>query len=122
MPHSHKGYMQWTPDKIRRWADSAGAGVSLFINKIVETCGHKEHAFRMCLGVMHLSKRYSHERLENACSIALSAESYKYRTLKAILKNRMDENTAIEQNREPSSDIIIHKNIRGNSFYAGCDL
>ncbi len=122
MPHSHRGYMQWRPDKIRRWADSAGPNTSLFINKIVETCSHKEHAYRMCLGVMRLSKRYSSERLENACSIALSAESYRYRTLKAILKNRMDENAAIEQNKEQSSAIIIHKNIRGNSFYAGCDL
>jgi transposase len=122
MPHSHKGYMQWTPDKIKTWADSAGVNTSLFIDKILEHSTHKEHAFRMCLGVMSLAKKYKPERLENACLIALSIESYRYRTLKAILKNRMDENAAIEQNKEQSHSIIIHKNIRGNSFYAGCDL
>ncbi len=132
MPHSHKGYIQWTPDKIRRWADKSGENTSLFIDKILESCNHKEHAFRMCLGVMSLAKKYTGERIGKACAIALSVESYRYRTLKSILTNRMDENRTIDQSRadamhllqdkEHSADVIMHENIRGNSFYVGCDL
>lgn len=122
MPHSHKDYVKWTPDKIRCWANSAGTNTSLFIDKILKTCAHKEHAYRMCLGVMNLSKKYEPERLEDACLIALFSKSYRYRTLKAILKNGMDKNMEAVIKHKEYSNIIVHDNIRGNAFYAGCDL
>lgn len=51
---------------------------------------HPEHAYRACLGLLSLSKRYGNARLEAACTLALSLGTCKYTHIRDILLNRRD--------------------------------
>jgi hypothetical protein len=64
---------------------------------------------------MRLAKSYGDERLEAACHRAVTIGSYRYKSVKSILKSGLDqaELPAPKKEREP----IAHANIRGPEYY-----
>ena len=46
---------------------------------------HPELGYRSCLGVINLEKKYSSERLENACHRALEIGGISFQSVKSIL-------------------------------------
>jgi hypothetical protein len=63
---------------------------------------------------MRLAKRYSPQRLENACTRAVSIGAYTYRSVESILKKELDR-----QPLQPSAEAgsVVHQNIRGQHYY-----
>jgi transposase len=85
------------------------------MEKIMESRRHVEQGYRTCLGILRLSKRYSPQRLENACKRALLIGGISYRSVRSILETNLDSVKDVEQESEGSS--IIHENIRGRGYY-----
>jgi transposase len=85
------------------------------MEKIMESRRHVEQGYRTCLGILRLSKRYSPQRLENACKRALLIGGISYRSVRSILETNLDSVRDVEQESEGSS--IIHENIRGRGYY-----
>jgi hypothetical protein len=72
-------------------------------------------AYRACLGLLRLSERFSPERLEKACIIALSAGATRYQQVESILKKKLD---TIPHSHDQSEPLISdHENIRGSNYY-----
>ena len=65
--------------------------------------------------MLMLAKKYSAERLQNACSRALLGTRVNYTMIKNILKNGLDKQTSLFDN--PVSAIAQHENIRGRDHY-----
>ena len=74
MPPEHQFYSQWSPERFLRWAQEIGEQTAELISRVLNTRKHPEQAYRSCLGILGLAKRYSPERLEAACQRANAAD------------------------------------------------
>jgi len=103
----------WNENRICEWAKKIGPNTLMVIEKIIASVKIKEQSFNSALAVLKLSKVYSAERLENACSYALSQFSIpRYNHINAILKIKQDANLKAEQNIDTSSGYV-----RGADYY-----
>jgi transposase len=114
MPPEHQFYSQWSPERFLRWAREIGEQTAELISLALDARGHPEQAYRTCLGILGLAKRYSPARLEAACRRANAAHICSYRGVNNILKNQLDQ-----QPLEPQADQSLppHENIRGKNYY-----
>ena len=115
MPSNHREYAEWNPDRIVRWAGSTGPNTAKAVHLILNRHVHPEQAFKSCMGVISLGKKYGPDRLESACARAVSFGCPTYRSLKSILQTKLDtaQLPAAEQDRQ----IPDHSNIRGAGYY-----
>ena len=114
MPPEHQFYSQWSPERFLGWAQEIGQQTAELISRALDTRRHPEQAYRTCLGVLGLAKRYSPERLEAACQRANAAGIRSYKGVHNILKNNLDQ-----LQLEPASNtpLAAHENIRGENYY-----
>lgn len=114
MPKAHREYAEWTPQRIVAWAAETGTATAQVVEVILSRKTYPEQAFRSCLGVISLAKRYTKERLEAACKRALSIKGVNYRSIKSILENNLDQKPLPQQ---PELLPVTHENIRGAEYY-----
>lgn len=115
MPKSHQQYLEWTPSKIINWATKNGPQTGQIVAGIINSRRHPEQGFRACMGLMRLGKRYSPQRLENACARAISIKSYSYKSVDSILKKGLDKLPL--QLDQSEKEPIDHNNIRGKKYF-----
>ncbi|MBN2258865.1 MAG: IS21 family transposase [Anaerolineaceae bacterium] len=114
MPPAHQKYQERSPERFIHWAQNIGPHTTLLIQAVLDSRQHPQQAFRSCLGILNLTKRYGVERLEAACRRALPADILSYKGIKNILDAKFDQ-------IEPDESIIViptgHANIRGQAYY-----
>ncbi len=115
-PPNHRQYLEWTPDRIIRWAKAIGPSTAATVAAIMESRAYPEQGYRSCLGLMRLGKTYSNERLESACARAVQCKVASYKSVLSILKNGLDRQPL---DPEPSSVVhnVSHINVRGAGYY-----
>ena len=116
MPSSHREYAEWSPQRLTRWASSAGPNTQKMVEMILARREHPEQAFKSCMGVMSLGKRYGVERLEAACGRAVIIGGASYRSIKSILDSKLDT-VALPAPGEAIRQIPNHSNIRGAAYF-----
>ena len=116
MPKSHQRYLEWTPSRLLHWAEKIGPKTGQLVTHIMQNRPHPEQGFRSCLGIMRLASRYSPQRLEAACTRALSIKTYSFKSVESILKNGLDQQPLLfdAPDHRPSAQ---HSNIRGKHYY-----
>ncbi len=114
MPPEHQFYSQWSPKRFLRWAGEIGEQTAELISRALDARRHPEQAYRTCLGILGLAKKYSPARLEAASRRANSAGIRSYKGVNNILKNKLDQLPL-----EPETEIPLppHENIRGPTYY-----
>jgi len=114
MPPSHQKYHEWSPDRFTRWAETIGPHTAQLVQALLASRKHPQQAYRSCLGILRLAKRYSEERLEAACRRALPAGIHSYKGVKNILDAKLDQ----VEPEEPATVVPTdHENIRGKTYY-----
>lgn len=115
MPLNHQKYLEWTPERFKRWAAKIGPETAILTELILLKRAHPQQAYRTLLGILRLGKSYGDNRLEAACKRALHINALSYRSIESILKNGLDQKPLPETNskKEP----VKHKNIRGAAYY-----
>lgn len=115
MSPAHRKYSEWSPDRFLRWAEKIGPHTAQLAEAVLASRRHPQQAYRSCLGILHLSKRYTDERLEAACRRAFPAGIRSYKGIKNILDTKLDQ----LQPEEPiTAALTTHANIRGQSYYS----
>jgi transposase len=114
MPKAHQKYLEWTPSRIINWAGKMGPSTQRMVTEIMQRRTHPEQGFRSCIGIIRLAKRYTPQRLENACKRAVAFSAFNYRSVESILKKGLD-NQPIETEQRNSA--AVHTNIRGAHYY-----
>jgi transposase len=117
MPHRHRNFLEWTPERIKRWGEKIGSQTKLLMEAIMEHRVHPEHGFRSCLGIIRLAKLHSPERVEQACSRALELQAYNYKSVKSLLENKLEN----VHPKLKEKIIPLHDNVRGRSYYGEAD-
>ena len=116
MPKAHREQVEWTPERLVRWAGETGSATAAVVETIMATRSHPQQGFRACLGIMRLGKSYSKERLEAACWRAMALDACGYRHIQSILKHDLDRRPLPEVS--PPDTKIKHDNIRGPGYFA----
>jgi len=115
MPSSHRRYADWTIERIRREAAGIGPSTALLCDLILEHRPHPEQGFRACLGIVRLTRPFGPDRVEAAATRALEIGARTYGSVKSILDNNLDRQTA--HRRAADGPAILHPNIRGSRYY-----
>jgi transposase len=114
-PHSHQQHLDWSPQRMIRWASQSGPSTAAVVEEILRTRPHPEQGYRACLGIIRLGKRYSAERLEAACRRAIEIRGVSYRSIESILKNGLDQ-----QHTGAQATLSLpqeHAHVRGRTYY-----
>ena len=115
LPKEQREYANWSPARLIGWARTIGPNTAAFIEKMLQSRPHPMMAYRSCLGVLRLSRTYPPERVEAACTRALQANAFNYKSVKAILEKGLDR---VDFDKAVSSSPVSHPNIRGAAYYS----
>jgi transposase len=115
MPSNHRLYTEWNPERILKWAATAGESVAELCGQIMRSRPHPEQGFRACLGIMRLAKLYDKKRTEAACKRALAAQTVSYKSVESILKNGLDGHPLCDT--ETPDSLPDHEHVRGADFF-----
>ena len=115
LPPTHRFVAEMEPDRLLVIADEIHKDVKLFLTKILTAKKHPEYLYKVCMGVLNLSKKFGNERLTRACQRSLIFGIYNYRIVKKILDSGLD----IQENEDLKEETQMppHDNIRGNDYY-----
>ena len=99
------------------WAKDLGDEVFIWVKAILAQKQHEQQAYRVCLGLLNLSRQYEPQRLNKACAIANHHQLYRLKQIKSILQSNQDQ--LLAESKEPLSLLPQeHENIRGpKSFH-----
>ena len=115
MPAHHRFYDDWSPQRLISWAQKYGDCVVLTIKRMLESRKHPEQAFKMCMGLLSLGKKYDPEHLISACRKANKFGIVSYKKIAELVKQLHEES------EEPKLDFYTplpeHENIRGSEYY-----
>ena len=114
MPPAHQAVDDWSPERFLRWAQEIGPQTQHLIAAVLDGRQHPQQAYRTCLGILGLGKRYGHSRLEGACDRALPAGILTYKGVHNILKHNLDQ---LPSDPPPATPLPPHANIRGQTYY-----
>jgi len=116
MPKAHQEYAKWTPERLTQWAGKLGEYVLQWVEYQLASKAHPQQSYRVCLGLLNLTKQYPKERLNAACRRGLDSGGYRLKNIKIILKNNLDQK-ALQPEQPDLLNTIAHDNIRGASSY-----
>jgi len=122
MPQRHEKHHQWTPERFMNWAKDIGPDVLIWIKARLNEKVHPEQAYRVCLGLLNLSRKYDCQRLNQACLIANRKSLTKIKNIRSILSSNVDKlpsNALIQEEIDFTGSNLpqSHENIRGPKSY-----
>ena len=99
------------------WAKDLGDDVLYWVQAQLKQKQHEQQAYRVCLGLLNLSKDYPASRINNACTIANQNHLYRLKQIKSILQSNQDQ--LLNESKEQLTLLPqSHENIRGpESFH-----
>lgn len=113
-PKNHQEYKGWSKERFITWAQKIGPSTAEIIHKRFNNCEHTIQAFRGCLGILGLAKKFTEVRLEAACRRALAINTSSYKSIENILKNKLDQQPLQDETKILD---VPHENIRGKEYY-----
>lgn len=111
LPESHRFQAEWTPERLLQWASKVGPETALYLETLMNRRQHPEQSFRLCLGIMKFTDKYSRSVMERACRQAMDYKRYTYKDFKILIENLPSVDEAEE------IAIPVHQNIRGKDYY-----
>jgi len=114
-PPAHAKYLEWTPERILSWAGTVGPNCTEAARQLMAERRIPEHAFRPCMGIIRLGRRYGNDRVDRACFRALKLHIVGFRHIESMLKTGRDQlPNADETGNRP---VVSHGNLRGAAYY-----
>lgn len=114
MPAAHQFVEGWNTDRFTKWAAAMGGSIKTFIELLLESKEHPQQAFKSCMGVLNLGKKYKAEDLEKVCKKALEYNTISFRFIDNALKNNVHK---MEEENPVDLKLPLHENIRGRNNY-----
>ena len=120
MPANHRLYGEWDSGRFQKWADDIGESTGEVVRKLFASYRVEEQAYKGCLSLLKLADKYTPERLENACGVALAhIPSPRYKNIRLILECGQDKKDKDSRGRIPVSLDNEYAIIRGAAYYGG---
>ncbi|MBT3198079.1 MAG: transposase, partial [Gammaproteobacteria bacterium] len=116
MPKSHQAHEQWSPGRFLNWGRQIGPCTATVVKRNLDDRPHPEHGYRACMGLLQLSKRYTPQRLEQACERGLRIGGTAYSNIASILQSGLDQHRDDHSSQE-QQELPLHDNLRGSDYY-----
>jgi transposase len=116
MPPGHRAHGEWTPGGLVAWGHSVSKEVAGFVERLLAERPHPEHAYRACMGLRRLARRYGTARLSAACARAMAIGSVNYSSVKSILAEGLDRLEVPGTGSAPPPP--AHENLRGPAYWS----
>ena len=121
MPVNHQLYSEWDAKRFLKWAESIGPSTKETVQRLLDSYRVEEQAYKGSLSLLKLADKYSVERLEQACKIALTHfPSPRYKNIRLILESGQDKSPEKSAKPDKPND-DSHAFVRGASYYGGVD-
>ena len=119
MPPAHQKHVQWTPERMTRWAGEAGPAVARLAEAILQAQQHPEQGFKSILGLIRLGRKHGTDKLNVACEQALTSGNPRYKMVKLVLEPvpTRRRRPVSDKKRDADRPTPEHRNIRGRSYY-----
>ena len=115
MPRRHAEHSKWNPARLKSWARRQGPEIQLWVSAQLERKAHPEQAYRVCLGLLNLTRHYPVTRINQACRIANQENLMRLKQIKSILQTQRDQ---LPQHTEIAVELPQqHENIRGAKHF-----
>lgn len=114
MSSAHRYYAEWNSGRITGWAAKVGPNVKKLAQNVLSGKKYPEQAYRTCIGIINLERKYGNKRVDRACGRALSFKLFNYRAVKNILDKGLDK---IDEEKVYEQKLPLHQNIRGAGYY-----
>jgi len=112
MPENHQFMDEIDSDKLLEWAGKIGPHTFTLIQATLQSRNYPEQAYRTCLGILKLARKFSSANMETACQIIYESKVFSCKTL---------EQELIFLQKQPTSQTFeklpAHENIRGAEYY-----
>lgn len=82
LPENYKGFTQWNAEYFIKKASLVGEHTETVIRSILQSRKYEVQTYRMCLGILNFTKKYSHATLEECCRQAILFNKQKYTFIK----------------------------------------
>jgi hypothetical protein len=112
MPANHQFMEDINSDRLIEWASRIGPKTAALVKATLQSRPYPEQAYRTCLGILSLGKKYNQTMLEQACQVALAAKVFSYGAVEQELAY-LHKQTA----PAPVETLPTHENIRGPEYY-----
>ena len=116
MPSTHRFKAEWTPERLVAWAARVGPNVEAVAEAMLTSQEHPEVAFRACLGLIRLEKKFGRERTDKACAASIAMRIGTYRHVKKLLQHGLEE-ACIPAPQPLPALADAHTNIRGANYF-----
>lgn len=111
MPSNHRFVLELDADWLLKQAEVIGPHTTHYLKSLLKARPFPEQAYRSCLGVLSLARKFPNPLVEIACQLAGQAHLYSYKELKAELE------ALARQPSAPAQPPFVHENIRGETYY-----
>lgn len=115
LPKAHQKHLDWSPGRFLNWALTIGPATRDIVHWQLTHKPHPEMGYRACLGLLHLARRYSKERLEAACARALAIGSPTRKSVVSILEQHLDQQPL--PTPASAATLPAHAHVRGPEYY-----
>lgn len=112
MPPNHQFSNKINARQLLSWAEEMGPHTHDFIQATLKSRSFPEQAYRSCLGVLNLTRKFPISCIEKACQAALETKSLSYKAVKVELEWLMNQAVTSSPVTLPTQD-----NIRGHEYY-----
>ena len=120
MPENHQLYSEWDSGRFKRWAENIGPYTKEVVDKIFAAYRVEEQAYKGCLSLLKLADKYSSNRLENACAVALThIPSPRYKNIRLILEAGQDLPKKDSPKEGAEDTVNKYTHLRGPEYYGG---
>lgn len=91
LPENYKGFTQWNGPYFIQKASLVGKNTETVIRSILKSRQYEVQTYRMCLGILNFTKKYSNKALEECCKQAISLNKQKYTFIKNTISVIADD-------------------------------
>lgn len=92
MPDNHKKYLHYNKDAFLDWASTIGPNTAIVVKSFLTAGKVAEQGYKSCASLTNMADKYTHQRLEDACTRALAyTTSPSIKNIRTILQTGQDK-------------------------------
>jgi transposase len=112
MPANHRFMDAINSDSLIEWAGNIGPKTATLVKATLQSRPFSQQAYRTCLGILSLAKKYSTSMMEQACQTVFESKVFFYKAVVQELVYLQKKATP-----PPIGTLPTHENIRGAEYF-----
>ena len=112
LPESYKQMSEWNATYFTRKAMTVGPNTVKVIEHILRSREHEVQTYRLCIGILNYTKKYSKLALEDCCKLAIDTNHISYSFIKNSIAAVAEEigsagfNTKLNEERNKGAFVM----------------